>query len=96
MDTGIKNTLTGIVIGRVAVLGGMTLLNDTNDTNLSDPADSSTPIPQVFNQSNSDRDCGDFTTQEEAQTFFDTEGPGDPHRLDRDRDGVACETLSTN
>jgi len=41
-----------------------------------------------------DRDCGDFATQRAAQSFFlDHGGPdSDPHRLDADGDGVACET----
>lgn len=40
-----------------------------------------------------DRDCADFATQEEAQAFFEAAGgpAEDPHRLDRDRDGLACE-----
>lgn len=42
-----------------------------------------------------DRDCSDFATQAAAQAFFLAHGgPGsDPHRLDYDHDGVACETL---
>ncbi|HEX6228278.1 MAG TPA: thermonuclease family protein [Solirubrobacterales bacterium] len=40
-----------------------------------------------------DRDCSDFSTQKEAQSFYDAAGPGDPHRLDADRDGRACESL---
>lgn len=40
-----------------------------------------------------DRDCSDFRTQREAQRFFEAAGPGDPHRLDRDGDGIACEGL---
>ncbi len=40
-----------------------------------------------------DKDCSDFRTQAEAQRFFDAQGPGDPHRLDGDGDGVACEGL---
>ncbi len=40
-----------------------------------------------------DRDCGDFSTWEEAQAFYEAAGPGDPHRLDGDRDGIACEGL---
>ena len=40
-----------------------------------------------------DKDCGDFSTHAQAQTFFDSAGPGDPHGLDRDEDGLACETL---
>jgi endonuclease YncB( thermonuclease family) len=40
-----------------------------------------------------DRDCADFRTWTEAQAFFRNAGPGDPHRLDADGDGIACETL---
>jgi hypothetical protein len=40
-----------------------------------------------------DRDCGDFTTHAEAQRFFANAGRGDPHRLDADHDGLACEAL---
>lgn len=36
-------------------------------------------------------DCRDFATQAQAQRFFDAAGAGDPHHLDDDRDGVACE-----
>lgn len=42
-----------------------------------------------------DKDCSDFKTQAEAQTFFLSQGgpQSDPHRLDKDGDGVVCETL---
>lgn len=40
-----------------------------------------------------DRDCGDFRSQREAQGFFENARPGDPHKLDGDGDGVACESL---
>jgi micrococcal nuclease len=42
-----------------------------------------------------DRDCGDFATHAEAQAFFYAAGgpARDPHRLDGDSDGVACESL---
>ncbi|MCL4299552.1 MAG: thermonuclease family protein [Anaerolineae bacterium] len=48
-----------------------------------------------YDPSGPDRDCGDFATHAEAQAFFEAAGgPGnDPHRLDGDSDGVACETL---
>lgn len=39
-----------------------------------------------------DCDCGDFSTQAEAQRVLDAE-PGDRHRLDGDNDGIACESL---
>ena len=38
-----------------------------------------------------DRDCPDFASQAEAQAAYDAV-PGDPERLDRDGDGIACET----
>ncbi|WP_254545881.1 thermonuclease family protein [Halomarina pelagica] len=38
-----------------------------------------------------DYDCSDFDTQSEAQEYLTA---GDPHRLDGDGDGVACESLS--
>lgn len=37
-----------------------------------------------------DRDCPDFATQADAQAAYDAV-PGDPERLDRDGDGIACE-----
>ena len=37
-----------------------------------------------------DLDCGDFGTQAEAQAHL---FPGDPHRLDADDDGIACDSL---
>ena len=42
-----------------------------------------------------DRDCSAFATHDEAQRFFlAAGGPAlDPHRLDGDSDGVACESL---
>jgi len=40
-----------------------------------------------------DRDCSDFSTQPEAQRFFEQNQPGDPHNLDGDGDGEACESL---
>jgi len=48
-----------------------------------------------FNSLQKDYDCSDFSTQKEAQAFFESNGgpANDPHRLDQDKDGVACETL---
>lgn len=36
--------------------------------------------------------CGDFATQEEAQRVLNAD-PSDPHRLDGDNDGWACESV---
>lgn len=49
--------------------------------------------PPRSNYTGGDKDCKDFATQREAQRFFELQGPGDPHRLDRDGDGIACESL---
>lgn len=39
-----------------------------------------------------DRDCSDFSTQAKAQHFFKKHHPNrDPHGLDADHDGIACE-----
>jgi len=42
-----------------------------------------------------DRDCKDFIRWEDAQAFYRASGgPSvDPHRLDGDNDGIACEAL---
>ncbi|MGI0481255.1 excalibur calcium-binding domain-containing protein [Geminocystis sp. CENA526] len=42
---------------------------------------------------NTDCNCKDFSTQEEAQKVFDA-FPNDPYKLDRDKDGIACENLA--
>lgn len=41
-----------------------------------------------------DKDCGDFASQKAAQIFFlENGGPtSDPHLLDAEGDGIACET----
>lgn len=48
-----------------------------------------------YNTEYGDYDCSDFSTQAEAQVFFETEGgpQKDYHNLDKDEDGVACESL---
>lgn len=69
----------------------------------SPPAAVATPTPVAtlstvglpYDPNGPDRDCGHFTTHEQAQAFFIAAGgPGrDPHRLDGDNDGIACESL---
>src|SRR4051794_28385075 len=44
----------------------------------------------------SDKNCSDFSTQQQAQQYFDSHGGSRSNNvdgLDRDHDGVACETL---
>jgi Excalibur calcium-binding domain len=42
-----------------------------------------------------DKDCSDFSTWRQAQRFYKNHGGPryDPHRLDGDHDGIACESL---
>jgi len=40
-----------------------------------------------------DRDCASFESWLDAQRFFLSQQPGDPHRLDGDGDWLACERL---
>jgi micrococcal nuclease len=56
------------------------------------------PLPAgdlPYDPNGPDRDCSDFATHEQAQRFFIAAGgpSSDPHRLDGDHDGIACETL---
>ena len=43
----------------------------------------------------SDCNCSDFSTQQQAQEVLDA-FPNDPHRLDRDGNGKACESLPSS
>ena len=49
-------------------------------------------VPQA---SAADRDCSDFNSWHAAQKFYKKHGgpKRDPHRLDADWDGIACESL---
>lgn len=42
-----------------------------------------------------DKDCSDFRSWRAAQSFYKSHGGPrrDPHRLDGDDDGIACESL---
>lgn len=47
-----------------------------------------TPAVSAQNRYN----CPDFSYQEDAQVVYN-QNPADPNRLDRDKDGIACEQL---
>ena len=55
------------------------------------PKPAPAPAPE---RTYADRDCGDFGSHADAQRFFIANGgpASDPHKLDRDNDGVACES----
>jgi hypothetical protein len=38
--------------------------------------------------------CSSFVSWSEAQAFFLAAAPGDPHRLDTDRNGIACDAIA--
>lgn len=93
-------TLTSFALGAAAVLlmpdnatptGDHTARQAPTRAAWSDASD----IPRTVGLSHgiADRDCADFGSQAEAQAFLTASGPGDPHRLDGDDDGVACERL---
>ncbi len=71
----------GAVVGTVAVMGGVALLQATSETD--DPG---------YELPAGDLNCRDFSTQVEAQAYLDQD-PSDPSGLDGDGDGIACETL---
>jgi len=61
----------------------------------SSSSQNSPPSSLPYDPDGPDRDCGDFRSQRQAQRFFEAAGgpTRDPHRLDGDDDGVACESL---
>ncbi len=54
-----------------------------------------TPAPSPDESAADTHNCSDFSTWQDAQDFYISEGgpASDPHRLDRDGDGVACQSL---
>lgn len=54
--------------------------------------DDSVDLPPPSGGSSDPYDCSDFDTHEQAQTVLE-ETPGDPSGLDRDGNGIACESL---
>ncbi len=77
------------------VLSGCTV-KPTNNIQGSSDYEYDTDYSSTRSELNSgapDMDCDDFSTQIEAQEFFESAGSGDPHGLDRDQDGRVCETL---
>ena len=66
---------------------GPTEAESSGDDSTGDEEVDVPPVP-----ADGDYNCGDFDTQEQAQYVLEDES-GDPHGLDRDGDGVACESL---
>lgn len=64
--------------------------SDTSSAPPSDTSSASATATDPAEPISDDLDCKDFADQAAAQAVFDAH-PGDPYRLDRDNDGVACE-----
>lgn len=69
------------------------LLASCGETGPTTPPPSNPPAPGSPAPPSGDVNCSDFSSQAEAQAFFDSHGPGDPYGLDSDGDGIACESL---
>ena len=63
--------------------------NQASGSPAASPTTQASQLPACVN---SDCNCSDFETQGQAQQVFEA-FPDDPFRLDRDKDGVACESL---
>ncbi len=64
------------------------------DTPTETPTPTPTPDEDTPRDPDGDLDCDDFDTHQEAQEFFERNNPSeDPHGLDGDNDGEACESL---
>ncbi len=62
------------------------------------PMPTPTPTPSsslLYDPFGPDRNCGDFSQWADAQAFFEAAGgpTSDPHRLDGNSDGIACQSL---
>ena len=84
-----RNKIVYGLLGLGVLGGGAYLLNQ-----------SATPAKDDYTTERSyenygDYDCSDFSTQKDAQAFFESKGgpSNDPDKLDQDRDGIACKSL---
>jgi len=82
--------ILGIIAGGAVIVSWAYFLNQPNTRDRdTDYSTTRTNLPT----GKADKDCTDFVTHAKAQAFFESEGPSDLHGLDRDGDGVACESL---
>lgn len=96
-----RTDLSGTVIITASSSGDYTVNAEPSSPALAAPAPSEPVNEPVSAPSSSlpydpfgpDRDCGDFASQSEAQAFYEAAGgpAADPHRLDGEGDGLACE-----
>ena len=65
----------------------------TAPTSTSSEIGARTGVPLVHDPFGPDRNCADFPSWAHAQDFYEAAGGNNAHGLDRDRNGVACESL---
>jgi hypothetical protein len=85
---GLEASNTDIDLGKMIETGSVTQSMIKRDAS-GNPLFGATCEENVYN-------CGDFKTQKEAQEVYDTCNTGenpDRHGLDRDGNGIACQTL---
>ena len=87
----------GLIAGTVVIagiIGAMSLSGNNSESNTPPLRDDDYSVERSY-EKYADRDCGDFSSQAEAQRFFEDEGgpSSDYHGLDRDKDGIACESI---
>ena len=87
-EVGVKTLQIGIVAALITVPFMFTSSEGTSYVD--------NPTTTRSYETTGDMDCSDFSSQSEAQDFFENEGGPDTdyHNLDRNRDGVACESLN--
>lgn len=90
-----KDTLIGLLVWGLIITGGIWLFSSNSNDSTENYNRFGDPATERSREDYGDYDCSDFSTQDEAQEFFESEGgPGDDyHNLDRDSDGIACESL---
>jgi len=92
-----NKVIGGVILAGLATFGGYEVLksepNQTAQVIQFDRNDD--PLTERSYEEYRDYDCSDFSSQEEAQEFFEAQGGPevDYHNLDRDGDGIVCESL---
>ncbi|WP_066385481.1 excalibur calcium-binding domain-containing protein [Neobacillus mesonae] len=90
----------GIIEDSDSYVEGDTNIEDSNeevsyeeDNYIEEDIDEEVIQDNPYTATDIDHNCTDFDSQEDAQLFFEANGGPeyDPHDLDRDGDGIACE-----
>ncbi|OGH23821.1 MAG: hypothetical protein A2629_00045 [Candidatus Levybacteria bacterium RIFCSPHIGHO2_01_FULL_41_15] len=90
-----KDTFVGLIVWGLIIGGGIWIFSGDSEDSIENYKRFDDPSTKRSYEEYGDRDCGDFSSQAEAQEFFEDEGgpDSDYHDLDRDSDGIACESI---